>query len=248
MGSEQRMQKPSSRATATEFSMSHRLGHPRNALGVRTDVCVKLGVGGAADEDPISSLFTCENSYRFIEPTMTLPMLAPTLLLAVLGQPPDGIVHPSVSAVVGYGTYFTRVEAACIGDGRSKDDGLCNPTSAQGLGLSLGGQLLLGRFVRAGVEVELGTTLGSGTGRTAAALGVVRVGWDVFADVGVGVGYAWAHRSKSFGDVSGGDVGGALGVRAGARITDALAIIARTSVIDRYRAPIFLGVGIEWQL
>ena len=99
-----------------------------------------------------------------------------------------------------------------------------------------------------GAYDTLWTDVHLGAGRTAAALGVVRVGWDVFADVGVGVGYAWAHRSKSFGDVSGGDVGGALGVRAGARITDALAIIARASVIDRYRAPIFVGVGIEWQL
>lgn len=182
---------------------------------------------------------------------MTLPMLAPTLLLAVLAQPPEGLLHPSLSVALGYGTHFARIVADCSFEDRVSPppEGICNPTYAQGLGVSLGGQLLFGGFVRAGGELELGSTLGSGVGLTAAALGVVRVGWDVFADAGVGVGYAWAQREDLFfGDVAGGELGVALGIRLGTVITDHLAIVVRGSYVERYRAPLFVGVGLEWQL
>ncbi len=179
-------------------------------------------------------------------------MIAAALLLAILAQPPESeIVHARVSGAIGYGTSLTMIEAGCVPpqDGRPVPEGLCNPTEAQGLGLALSTQLLLGGFVRGGVELELGATFGSGTALTASILGVARVGWDVFADVGAGVGYAWVREERVFqGDVSGGDVGLALAARAGVRVTDDLSLFVRSSYVYRYRAPLFFGVGAEWRL
>lgn len=100
----------------------------------------------------------------------------------------------------------------------------------------------MGGHFRAGVEAEVGTTIGSGISWTVAALGV---GWDVFAEVGVG--YAGAPRRKSYGTwrvVT--SVWRWAG--AGAQLGEHRAIVVRASDVDRPRAPRVVGAGIAWRL